>query len=26
LRMRVTLSADHGVLDGARGARFLADL
>ena len=25
-RMRVTLSADHRVLDGAMGARFLADL
>ena len=24
--MRVTLSADHRVLDGAMGARFLADL
>ncbi len=25
-RMRVTLSADHRVMDGAMGARFLADL
>jgi pyruvate dehydrogenase E2 component (dihydrolipoamide acetyltransferase) len=25
-RLRVTLSADHRVLDGAMGARFLADL
>jgi pyruvate dehydrogenase E2 component (dihydrolipoamide acetyltransferase) len=24
--MRVTLSADHRVMDGAMGARFLADL
>ena len=25
-RMRVTLSCDHRVIDGATGARFLADL
>jgi pyruvate dehydrogenase E2 component (dihydrolipoamide acetyltransferase) len=25
-RMRYTLSADHRILDGAAGARFLADL
>ena len=25
-RMRVTLSCDHRVMDGAMGARFLADL